>query len=138
MISIESPDGQRALDDLRAARKRLSTSVRAATLRAADPIADGIRKEAAWSSRIPDAVRVVPTDRGGARVIVDPQIAPEAAPLNNGGQGGTFTHPVFGNEWEVEQPAHPFLQAGAARGRAEADRRFDATMAQWERSAGFQ
>jgi hypothetical protein len=103
---------------------------------AADPIADGIRAEASWSTRIPGAVSVQ-TNGNGAAVTVDSRIAPEAGPLNNRGQAGTFTHPVYGNDWTVQQQARPFLAAGARRGQAEADRRVVAMLTQWERNAGF-
>ena len=42
---------------------------------------------------------------------VDVKKAPEAAPINNKGQAGTFRHPVFGHDVWVDQAAHPFYAA---------------------------
>jgi hypothetical protein len=135
-FKVDTTDSRRLTAELRAAAQLLPNTMRQGAAASAVPIANGIRTEAAWSSRIPAAVSVRITDTGAA-VSIDPRIAPEAAALNNHDQGGTFTHPVFGNEWTVQQQARPFLTAGARRGRIEADRRFDALLTRWERNAGF-
>jgi hypothetical protein len=56
------------------------------------------------------------------RLIVDAKSAPEARPLEHGGSGGEFRHPVFGggnktrDQWTwVEQPARPFFYAALER-----------------------
>jgi len=133
---VDTSDAKRLSSDLRNAAGRLPDALRRGVRAAAEPVAAGIRAEAAWSTRIPGAVSIQPSGKGAA-VTVNPNIAPEAAPLNNRGQGGEFTHPVFGNDWTVQQRARPFLTAGARRGQAEADRRVAAILTQWERAAGF-
>lgn len=133
---VDTGDTARAAADLRTAAGRLPDALRRGVRSAADPIADGIRAEASWSTRIPAAVSVRASGNGAA-VTVDPAIAPEAAALNNQDRPGTFQHPVFGNAWSVAQRARPFLVAGARRGQAEADRRFDAALTRLEHTAGF-
>lgn len=60
------------------------------------------------TTRIADSVQVrhrgtrVKIQAGGAG-------APEAAPIENHGKGGTFRHPVFGHDVWVSQPAHDFM-----------------------------
>jgi len=135
-VKVDTTDSQRVTAELRAAAGQLPDTMRRGASAAGVPIAAGIRTEAAWSSRIPAAVSVRVTDTGAA-VSIDPRVAPEAAALNNHDQAGMFEHPVFGNEWTVQQQARPFLVAGARRGRIEADRRFDAMLTRWERNAGF-
>jgi hypothetical protein len=135
-IKLDSPDTKQAAADLRAAAGRLPETLRRGARASADPIADGIRAAASWSSRIPGAVSVH-VEGNAAIVSIDSRIAPEAGPLNNRGQSGTFTHPVWGNDWTAEQQARPFIAAGARRGQAEADRRFATILTQWERAAGF-
>jgi hypothetical protein len=84
-----------------------------------------VRRNASWSGRIPGAVRAQPfftAKRAGVRIIVDAKAAPEARPLEHGGNGGEFRHPVFGggnktrDQWTwVEQPARPFFYAALER-----------------------
>lgn len=65
------------------------------------------------SNKIPASIR-----RGGSvgtlTVSAGGPKAPNAAPLENGGQDGEFRHPLFGdrNDW-VNQQAHPFLHPAA-------------------------
>jgi hypothetical protein len=136
-FKVDTADAKRLSSDLRTAAGRLPDALHRGVRAAAEPIATGIRAEAAWSTRIPGAVSIQVSGSGVATVTVDPNIAPEAAPLNNRGQSGEFTHPVFGNEWTVQQRARPFITPGARRGQAEADRRVAAMLTQWERNAGF-
>jgi hypothetical protein len=135
-FKVDTTDAQRLSSDLRTAAGRLPDALRRGVRAAAEPVAAGIRAEAAWSTRIPGAVSVR-VEGNAAVVSIDSRIAPEAGPLNNRGQAGTFTHPVYGNDWTVEQQARPFLVEGALRGQAEADRRVAAMLTQWERNAGF-
>jgi hypothetical protein len=135
-FKVDTSDSSRVAAELRAAAQLLPNTMRQGAAASAVPIAAGIRSEAAWSSRIPAAVSVR-VNNTGAVVSIDSNIAPEAAALNNHDQAGVFEHPVFGNEWTVQQQARPFLVAGARRGRIEADRRFDAMLTRWERAAGF-
>ncbi len=88
---------------------------------AGDVIAGGVKRRASafhrnggGTTRIADSVKV---RRRGTRVkvIAGGTAAPEAAPINNLGKGGTFRHPVFGN-YDVWRPqaAHPFMEPDAA------------------------
>lgn len=62
------------------------------------------------TSRIEDSIRVRKTGRTRTTVKVQAggSDAPEAAPLEHHGLGGTFRHPTPQGEW-VSQPARPFL-----------------------------
>lgn len=72
-------------------------------------IAEDAKQRANFSTRIPPSIKV---RRSGVsvKIIAGGDTAPEAAPLENQGQSGTFRHPVFGNfdVW-VNQQARPFL-----------------------------
>jgi len=61
------------------------------------------------TDRIEGSIRVQQAS-GSIRVVAGGNDAPEAAPLEHGGQAGSFRHPLFGNQdvW-VAQMAHPFL-----------------------------
>lgn len=78
-----------------------------------------------WSSRIPGSLKV----QGSGlhiKVVAKGSLAPEAAPLEHGGQSGTFRHPLWGSwEWSGEhspgktgdprvQNARPFLAPALA------------------------
>ncbi len=75
----------------------------------AEIVAVKARANASFSSRIPKTIRASGTTVS-AKVVAGGDAAPHAAPLEHGGKGGTFRHPVYGNlnVW-VPQPAHPFL-----------------------------
>lgn len=84
---------------------------------AGDLIRSEAQANAAWSSRIPGAIRMTvsfASKTGGIRIYVDSKKAPHARPYEGAGRGGTsassFRHPVFGNRnnW-VAQPTRPFL-----------------------------
>lgn len=82
-----------------------------------EKVAADARANASFSSRIPGTIKV--RRRGlGVRVQAGGDNAPHAAPLEHGGEPGTFRHPVFGNRnvW-VSQPAHPFLHPAAEKER---------------------
>lgn len=77
---------------------------------AGEVVAKKAKANASFSHKIPQTIKV---RRRGTRVnvIAGGAKAPDAVPLEHGGQSGTFRHPVFGSPttpWE-EQPAHPFL-----------------------------
>jgi len=82
-----------------------------------DLVADAARKRASsfqrvgmGTDRIEQSIKV---RRSGMslRVIAGGDGAPEAAPIDHGGNPGSFRHPVFGNQdvW-VGQVAHPFME----------------------------
>lgn len=90
-------------------RKELRPRIRAA----GDRLRKRIQSNASWSSRIPGAVRMTTSfasKTGGIRIFVNQAAAPEARPLENRGQAGTFRHPVYGHRstW-VSQAARPFF-----------------------------
>lgn len=80
---------------------------------AGEIVAAEVRKNADFSTKIPGSVGV---RRRGTRVRIQAggTKAPDAAPLENHGNPGTFRHPVFGNfdVW-VSQPARPSLTKAA-------------------------
>lgn len=130
-------DPGQAAKDLASAATRLADAAYEGTHAAADPVAASIRDQASFSDRILSAIRVGHYTTG-AVVYVDPDVAPHAAALNNAGEGGTFLHPVFGNEWMAEQQAMPFFEPGAYAASDDVDAAMDAALTKWERSAGFQ
>lgn len=133
---MPTDDVEQAARDLANASRRLRDAAWAGARNGAAPVAASIRDAAGFSSRIPDAVRVYHYT-SGAVVYVDPDVAPEAAALNNAGMSGTFTHPVFGQDVTVEQDAQPFFEPGAYAAWSDADDAMDAALTRWERTAGF-
>jgi hypothetical protein len=78
---------------------------------------EAVKGAASWSHKIPPATRLKTSfaARGaGISVVVNAAQAPNARPIEHGGRGGTFRHPVWGNRdvW-VNQAARPFLKAAA-------------------------
>lgn len=93
--------------------KGLRKQLRPALKEATSPIVADAKRRAAWSTRIPAAIRSSPrlTQRKAqVRIVVDAKKAPHARAYENLGEPGTFRHPVFGNyeNW-VTQKARPFL-----------------------------
>ena len=113
----------------RQAEGEIQTELRRSIKKAAQPVVDGIRSEAAsFSTRIPGTVKTkVSFARKSASVTVTVG-ARHAAPINNNDNAGTFRHPVFGTDIWVEQSAHPFLTSGARHGEPSADRAMLAVM----------
>jgi len=104
--------------DLKGLPGNLRVELRRGIKAAAQPIADRVKANAGWSTRIPGAVQVKPSFSAkgtGVSIVVNPGRAPEGAPLENKGRSGTFRHPVYGNRdvW-VSQPARPFFYSTAA------------------------
>lgn len=124
-------------DTDRELRKSLLRRVRAA----ANPARDAVRREAAFSTRIPGAVGVRSSYAAkGAkiRVVVDARKAPHARPINNRDRSGTFRHPVYGNRdvW-VAQQADPFMARAASRVGPEVFRGIAKVYDDIAREAGF-
>lgn len=107
-------DGLAALArDLRAVDAEQAATFRQIVKAAATPVADEASANASWSNRIPGSIRIVMTGANTnpkVAVRAGGRAAPGAAALENGGQSGTFRHPVFGDtsNW-TDQPARPFL-----------------------------
>lgn len=93
--------------------KDLRKQMRPALQRATTPIIADAKHRAAWSTRIPAAIRASPRltkRKAQVRIVVNARKAPHARPFENLGQPGFFRHPVFGDmEHWVDQKARPFL-----------------------------
>lgn len=140
-IRVDSPDLRELYQAAKAADGNLQVLLRRGVKEAAQPIANGVKSAASWSSRIPGATRTKASfSAKGASVTVevDAAAAPEAAPLNHGGRGGTFRHPVFGNRenW-VSQQARPFFDQGVTAGQPAADSAMDRLMTDFAHQLGF-
>jgi hypothetical protein len=121
-LHVQSKDLQELFVRAKAAEGSLQVELRRAVTAAAGPMVEAVKQSAAWSSRIPAAVRAKPSftaKRAGVSIVVDASKAPEGRPLEHGGAAGQFRHPVFGhrNNW-VEQPARPFFYAALERSAA--------------------
>lgn len=94
---------------LKAAQPELSKEFGKRLSAAGELVAGEARIRSSWSKRIPKSIK---TRRSNLtiRVVAGSADAPHAAPIEHGGNGGTFRHPVFGNRdiW-VAQKARPFL-----------------------------
>jgi len=117
-VRIDTGDLRKLYTDLKGLPGNLRVELRRGIKAAAQPIADRVKANAGWSSRIPGAVRVKPSFSAkgtGVSIVVDSGRAPEGAPLENKGRSGTFRHPVYGNrEVWVSQQARPFFYSTAA------------------------
>lgn len=97
--------------------RELRPAIRRAVQSAAADFVSDVKADASWSSRIPGAVRVKTSFAkagAGVRVYVDSKRAPHARPyegLSDGGNRGSFRHPVYGNRdvW-VSQATRPFFR----------------------------
>jgi hypothetical protein len=94
-----------------------------------DVVAEAAREEASFSTRIPGSIKVRVSGFGvkivgnaTATGAAPEGTAPDAAPLENKGQSGSFRHPVFGDRenW-VDQKAHPFLAPASERTKVQVE-----------------
>jgi hypothetical protein len=87
-----------------------------------DVVAEAAREEASFSTRIPGSIKVRVSGFGVKVVGNATGTAPDAAPLENKGQSGSFRHPVFGDRenW-VDQKAHPFLAPASERTKVQVE-----------------
>jgi hypothetical protein len=98
------------LKELEGGKKQV-TALRKNLKAAAEPMAQQVKSTASWSTRIPGAVGVqvrFTAKKVGVSIFVSRKKAPHARPIENSGQGGTFTHPVFGRG-VAKQAARPFF-----------------------------
>lgn len=119
-VSIDTSSFTKFARDLKEASPELRSALRIELKAAGELVAEEARALAGFSSRIPGAIKV--SAAGNAiKVYVLAKKAPNAKPLEHGGKGGTFRHPVFGDRdvW-VSQQARPFLWPAlmANKGRA--------------------
>ncbi|MGZ4518874.1 MAG: hypothetical protein ACXVXO_00310 [Mycobacteriaceae bacterium] len=139
-FTVSAPDLRQLYVDLKGVEGNLRVELRRGIKEAAQGVADAVKAETSWSSRIPAAVRVKPSFSArvtGVTVEVDGKKAPEARPINNKGKSGTFRHRVFGRDVWVNQPARPFFDA-AIRGKTpDIERRIAQVANDVARKAGF-
>lgn len=116
-IAIDTSSFPKFARDLKRAEPVLAKRLRTNLKAAGALVAEDYRLRAGASSRRGRAVKVGVAGNK-IRVYVPAKNAPEAKALENGGRGGQFRHPVFGNRenW-VKQDARPDLHA-AARARS--------------------
>ncbi|GAB1823577.1 HK97 gp10 family phage protein [Herbidospora sp. RD11066] len=104
---------RRLIGELGKIPKELRAALRPVLRKVVDPIFVQAKANAAWSSRIPGAMRITTTFSGrrpGIAITVSKKKAPNARPLENLGMQGMIRRPVFGHRdrW-VQQRARPFL-----------------------------
>lgn len=140
-IRIDSRDLYQLTKDLQNVDRKLAVEMKKQMRQVAGPIRDRVAQEASWSTRIPGATKV--STRFTARtqqviVTVNRNQAPHARPLENAGEEGFFTHPVFASKSRrgrlrqvvrgrmVQQRARPFF----AKAIRASDHRIDAAIEQ--------
>jgi hypothetical protein len=139
-IQVDSHDLADLYRAAKAAPGVVQVELRRGVKKAAQPVADSVKSAASWSSRIPGSIKTKASfaaKGASVTIVADAGIAPEAAPLNHGGKGGTFRHRVFGGDTWVSQPARPFFQTGAKAGTPAAERAMLDVMDQIARKLGF-
>ena len=121
---------------LRRASPEAWKAYRLAVREMAQIVAEDAKSRASFSTRIPDTIKVRVLASGNVEIVAGGPNAPDAAPLENKGQAGTFRHPVFGNrEVWVSQPARPFLAPALDAHREQVAKAIeDAVMAAVERA----
>lgn len=112
---------QRLIADLGGIPKEFRRHVRPQIKSAAQSVVDDAKRRAAWSKRIPGAIRVgarLSKRNQGVVIRVNAKKAPHARAYEGmSARGSTFRHPVYGNrERWVSQQTRPFLWP-AAKGR---------------------
>jgi len=139
-VRVDSKDLAALFAAAKAAEGNIQVELRRGVKEAAKPVVASIKTQAGWSTRIPGAIKAKASfARKGASVtiVANAKVAPEAAPLEHGGQPGMFRHPVFGGSTWVSQPARPFFRAGAQAGTPAADAAMLHMMDDIARKLGF-
>jgi hypothetical protein len=122
--------------NLRQASPETWKACRVALRVAVQPVAADAQSRASYSTRIPQTVKVRVTGGGNVKIVAGGVNAPDAAPLENKGQPGTFRHPVFGNrEVWVDQPARPFLGPAVEAHKVEVAAKLEAAVTEAIESA---
>jgi len=126
MTEIDLSQLRKLAADCRKAANGLEKDLYEGVLVGGEIVAAKARKNAAafprkggGTTRIADSVKV---RRRGVNVKIQAggNSAPEAAPIENHGRGGSFRHPVPGDGW-VSQPSHPFLTTAAEESAADVE-----------------
>ena len=109
-VSIDTSSFAKFARALKVIDPDLKKELRAGLKAAGEVVAEDARARSSWSTRIPGSIKVSVVGNT-IKVVANAKKAPDAKPLEHGGQGGTFRHPVFGNRdaW-VNQDARPFLR----------------------------
>lgn len=147
-IQVQAPDLHALYTALKGIEGNLRVELRRGISGAAKPVADRVKANAGWSSRIPGAVKTKTSfsaKSAGVTVYVDADKAPEARPLEHGGQAGMFRHPVFADqsretrsEWTwVNQKAHPFFGSASVTEDSKVTAGIMAIVAAVEQKAGL-
>jgi hypothetical protein len=116
-MPLDAHEFRQAYLELKFAGDGLEKDLREGIKWAGQGAVEAVKAESSFSRKIPPATRLKISfaARGaGISVVVNAAQAPNARPINHGGRGGVFRHPVFGHRdrW-VDQAAHPFINAAA-------------------------
>lgn len=122
---VDTSQFELLLQQFRDTPRELRPAIRRAVLGATAEFVGDVKADAAWSSRIPAAIRTTTSfaKRGaGVRVAVDRKKAPHARPYEGmapGGNAAYFRHPVYGNreKW-VTQATRPFFRPNVEKHRS--------------------
>jgi len=127
--------------DMRALPDETRKAVRPALRKAGQIIQRDAQGRASWSSRIPATITVVTSfraNREGVTVRAGGKSAPHARPYEGlSSRGGTFRHPVYGNDWWVSQASRPFLFPAAEANQAAVTEAMRGTLDEAARFLGF-
>lgn len=125
-LSLDAAEFRLAYLELKFAGDGLDKDLREGVKAAGQEAVDAVKAAASWSHKIPPAtkLKISFAARGaGVTVMTNAKQAPNARPINHGGRGGTFRHPVFPNPEETRekwnwapQAAVPFFTAAAKAG----------------------
>lgn len=113
---IDARSIARASREVRRAAPEAWKALRARLLVIGNAVAEDVRADASYSTRIPGSVKVRVTAGGNVKVVMGGDAAPNAVPIENGGRG-FVRHPVYGHDvWTAKnsRPA-PMLPAYAKR-----------------------
>jgi hypothetical protein len=128
--------------DMRALPEETRKAVRPALREAGAIVQKDAQARASWSGRIPASIKVVTSfrqNREGVTVRAGGTGAPHARPYEGlSSRGGTFRHPVHGNDWWVAQASRPFLFPAAEANVAAVTAAMRGTLDEAARSLGFE
>lgn len=119
-MTIDGSQVSAFADQLRQVPREMRTGLRRTIRESSQDLIRLVRANAAWSDRIPGAVKTrvgFGQRASGVQVYVDAGQAPHARPLEFGNRagGGVNRHPVFGGDTWVDQPTRPFFMRAAGR-----------------------
>lgn len=127
--------------DMRALPEETRKAVRPALRKAGEVVQRDAQGRASWSGRIPASIKVVTSfrqNREGVTVRAGGKNAPHARPYEGlSTRGGTFRHPVYGNDWWVAQASRPFLFPAAEANAAAVTAAMRGTLDEAARALGF-